>query len=178
MGQPSLDSDLFEYGIHTEASDVRAHVSVVARTIYAFPTESGRVAVASGRYPLRDAGQKGVVGRTARGWIVPISDLSNLRRIKFPTWAEWGQFRDTLSTSAKGVLAVRCVIEMMRTGRFPFWLNAAEDDRQNIQVSGTDVVVFCRKKVQVKCDYRAGEKPVGTGNLFLQKSERNPLKRR
>jgi len=177
VGQPSLDADLFEYGIQTEASDIRAHVSVVARTIYVFPTENGRAIVASGCYPLRDASQPGVVGRTASGWLVPIADIPDLRRIKFPTWTGWCEFRDTLSTTAKGALAVRCVVEMMRTGRFPFWLNAAEDDRRNIQVSGTDIVVFCRKKVQVKCDYRAGEKPVGTGNLFLQKAERNPLRR-
>jgi len=32
---------LREYGIHTEDSDIRAHVSVVNRTIYIFPTRNG-----------------------------------------------------------------------------------------------------------------------------------------
>ncbi len=39
--QPRLDADLFEYGIHTEGSDVRAHVSVLNKTIYVFPTRNG-----------------------------------------------------------------------------------------------------------------------------------------
>jgi hypothetical protein len=75
-------------------------------------------------------------------------------------------------------MAVLCVIAAMKRGRFPFWLDAAEDKRENVQIQGTDIVVFCRKKVQVKCDYAAGDKPNGTGNLFLQRAERNPLRRR
>jgi hypothetical protein len=66
----------------------------------------------------------------------------------------------------------------MKRGRFPFWLDATEDERQNVQILGTDILVFARKKVQVKCDYKAGDKPEGSGNLFLQRAERNPLRHR
>lgn len=64
----------------------------------------------------------------------------------------------------------------MKIGRFPFWIDAKEDERQGVQIKGTDVVVFCNQRIQVKCDYKAGPKPEGTGNVFLQKSESNPLK--
>lgn len=175
--EPALPFGLVEYGIHTEQSDVRAHVSVVNKTIYAFPTKSGIDAVKSGKWPLRLAGQPGVNGPTGEGWCVPLSAIHDLRRLPFSTWCGWTQFRADLSTSRKGQLAVLCVIAAMKLGRFPFWVDAEEDERENIQLQGTDILVFCRKKIQVKCDYNAGDRPLGTGNLFLQRAERNPLRR-
>ena len=97
--------------------------------------------------------------------------------MRFQSWPGWGEFSDRLTTSAKGTLAVQCVIQVMKLGRFPFWIDAIEDDRKYMQVAGTDLLVFCQKRVQVKCDYRSGDLPLGTGHLFLQKAERNPLKR-
>ena len=174
--QLPLDS-LFEYGIHTEDSDIRAHVSPVNRTIYVFPTQNGVEAVFRRPREERYAGQAGVVGCTAVGWLVPVEEIADLRRLKFTTWEGWTQFRRELTTSRKGQLAVSCVCAAMQRGRFPFWVDATEDDRRNVQIVGTDILVFCRKKVQVKCDYEAGDKPLGTGNLFFQRAERNPLKR-
>ena len=178
MGQPSLDASLFEYGIHTEASDIRAHVSVVNRTIYVFQTRLGVEAIERENPPLRTASQPGVSGITAEGWVVAVTSIPDLRRVKFESWGGWPEFSEHLTTSAKGALAVRCTIEAMKRGRFPFWLDATEDERENVQILGTDILVFCRKRVQVKCDYRCGDRPLGTGNLFLQRAERNPLRKR
>ena len=178
MGEPdrlNLNGELFPYGIFEEQSDIRAHVSVVNRTVYVFPTRNGIEAIRREKPPLRSAGQEGIEGATAEGWLVKLNTISDIRRVKFYSWDGWKEFNEKLSTGKKGKLAVRCVIEIMRRGRFPFWLNATEDQRENIQVSGTDLLVFCKKRIQVKCDYRAGDRPDGTGNLFLQKSERNPL---
>ena len=175
--QVPLDPLLFEYGIHTEASDIRAHVSVVNQTIYVFQTRSGRAAVAQQSWPIAAACQAGVDGKTADGWLVPVEAIEDLRRVKFHSWEGWRQFRRELSTSRKGQLAVLCAISAMQRGRFPMWLDAAEDKRTYVQQQGTDVLVFCRKRIQVKCDYCAGDPPAGSGNLFLQRSERNPLKR-
>jgi len=166
-------ADLFEYGIHTEQSDVRAHVSVCNKTLYIFPTKNGVAAIEKHCPPLADAGQNGVKGRTANGWLTKIEWIEDIRKLTFASWDGWDRFKPDLSTSEKGKLAVECVIQLMKIGRFPFWLDATEDERENIQVSGTDILIFCRKKVQVKCDWRIGE----TGNLFLQRAERNPLKR-
>lgn len=167
--QLPIDPDLFEYGIHTEGSDIRAHVSVVNKTIYVFPTRNGREAVMCKPREERYAEQPGVDGPTGLGWLVPPDEIADLRRVRFFTWEGWTQFRRELSPSRKGKLAVCCVVAAMQRGRFPFWLDAAEDDRANIQIVGTDIVVFCRKKVQVKCDFYAGDKPAGTGNLFLDR---------
>lgn len=172
-----MSNSLFEYGIHVEQSDVRAHVSVVNKSIYVFETLRGVDAIKRLSPPIRCAFQPGVNGPTAEGWLVALGDICDLRILRFHSWSGWSEFCESATTSAKGALAVSCVREAMRVGRFPFWINAMEDDRQNIQIAGTDIVVFCRKRVQVKCDYRSGEKPAGTGNLFLQKAERNPLRR-
>jgi len=177
MEQARLDPELFEYGIHTEASDIRAHVSVVNQVIYVFPTRAGIDAIERTHPPLRPAYQPDVVGPTAEGWVVDVNAIADLRRVRFQSWEGWTQFRPNLSTSRKGRLAVLAVIGAMKRGRFPFWLDTEEDERQHVQQLGTDILVFCRKRVQVKCDYHGGDKPAGTGNLFLQRAERNPLKR-
>jgi hypothetical protein len=168
-----MTGDLFEYGIQTEVSDIRAHVSVCNKTLYVFPTRNGVEAIARHDPPLRDAGQAGVKGRTAEGWLVRIEWISDIRKLAFLSWPGWSAFGANMTTSEKGALAVKCVRETMRIGKFPFWVDADEDDRENVQIKGTDILVFCRKRVQVKCDWRAGE----TGNLFLQRAERNPLNR-
>ena len=172
-----MNRELFPHGIQTENSDIRAHVSVVNRTIYVFKTRAGNDAVATRNPPTATAGQPGVDGVTADGWLTPIEWIDDLRRVRYFSWPRWNEFLPELATTDKGALAVACVIDAMRLGRFPIWLEAVEDERENIQIKGTDIVVFCRKRVQVKCDWRCGDKPAGTGNLFLQRAERNPLKR-
>ena len=166
-------AELFEYGIHTEDSDIRAHVSGVDKTVYVFRTRNGVSAIEKNNPPLRNAGQPGVKGPTAEGWLVRLEWVDDLRRLIFHSWPLWDELSRATSTTDKGRLAVECVLDTMRKGRFPFWIDASEDDRENVQRKGTDILIFARKRVQVKCDYRAGE----TGNLFLQRAERNPLKR-
>jgi hypothetical protein len=50
-----------------------------------------------------------------------------------------------------------------------------------VQIDGDDIVVLTganRVHIQVKCDYPGGDKALGgTGNLYLQVAERNPLKK-
>jgi hypothetical protein len=166
-------TDLFEHGIQTEHSDIRAHVSASDQTVYVFRTIDGLRAIESHDPPLRGARQEGVAGPTAEGWLVSTDWISDLRRLKFWSWSKWSRFESARTTSAKGDLAVECVLELLAAGRFPLWIEAHEDQREDVQRKGADIVLFARKKIQVKCDMRVGE----TGNLFLQKAERNPLKR-
>jgi len=170
-----MTPSLFDSGIHTENSDIRAHVSVAGKTIYVFQTKHG-VAAMEASTNIKEASQPGVEGITAKGKAVPWDSIKGLRRLKYHSWPRWDEFSQQMTTSQKGSLAVSCVTDSMREGRFPFWLDAAEDKRENIQIKGTDIVIFCRKKIQVKCDWHCGERPPGTGNIFLQFAERNPLK--
>lgn len=178
MGQRSevKTQDLFEYGIYTEVSDIRAHVSVANRLIYVFPTRNGIRAIENFKPPIKPAYQKGVNGKTAEGWLVKVEWIDDLRRLRFDSWT-WEEYRTDMDTSEKGRWAVNCVLAAMRLGRFPFWVDAQESDRDNVQKQGTDILVFCRKRVQVKCDAKSGDLPLGTGNIFLQRAEKNPLKK-
>lgn len=179
-----VQPELFASGIQTEDSDIRAHVSFCNNTVYIFETQCGRDAIERIKPEEADASQIGVEGRTGRGWKVPIKEIAGMRAIKPSLWEGWERWNHDLllvpmkdgkrefSTSEKGRRAVECVKYVMKHGRFPFWLDAAEDDRQCVQINGTDILVFVKKRVQVKCDARAGI----TRNLFLQNAERNPLR--
>ena len=57
--------ELVDYGIHNEASNIRAHVGVLAKTLFVFPTVCAvRVMTQFEKKPAR---QPGVVGITAMG---------------------------------------------------------------------------------------------------------------
>ena len=163
--------ELYEYGIQTEHSDIRAHVSPLDKTVYVFKTKAGLDAIEEHKPPLKPAWQLGVTGKTADGWPVKIGWIRDVRHCRFESWPRWSECNESLPPGKKGSLAVACVLEMMKLGRFPLWINASEDDNKDIQIQGTDILVFCHQRIQVKCDFPSAR----TGNLYLQHAERNPL---
>lgn len=178
MPTSSIPDELHPYGILTENSHIRAHVSVVNRCIYVFPTAAVIDAIRINNPQERTAGQPGVKGPTALGWLVRPEWIEDIRRIKYHSWRGWDRFKPIMTTSEKGALAVLCVMGSMKLGRFPFWVEAQESDNAKIQIMGTDIVIYHNQRVQVKCDWKGGDQPAGTGNLFIQRAERNPLGRR
>jgi hypothetical protein len=174
----SVETGLFPHGILTEKSDVRAHVGVLAKTVYVFKTANGIRAILKHHPETLPAFQPGVKGKTAEGYVVKLNQIDGLRSIKLAHWPVWDGWTDALSTSEKGKRAVDLVCNMLERGVFPLWVKARDDERKDVQIKGTDVVVFCKQQIQVKCDYRAGTgHDLCTGNLYLQIAERNPLKR-
>jgi hypothetical protein len=171
--------ELFNHGILTENSDIRAHVGVLAKSVFVFQTADGIRAIEQYNPIVKPAFQPGVDGKTADGYLVKLEWIRDLRTRKLAHWPVWDGWTDALSTSDKGVRAVRVICEMLKRAVFPLWIDGTYDDeRKTIQIKGTDVVVFARKRIQVKCDYRAGTgHPMCTGNVYLQFAERNPLKR-
>ena len=171
-------TELVAYGILNEESDIRAHVSVVNQTIYVFQTKAAVAALQLHEPRLVKCFQPGVDGATSEGWPMPMEWIGGLRACNAKFWEGWANFTDrtTMPLDRRGHWAVQCVLYAMRCGRFPFWIDAEEEDRASIQIQGVDILVVCRKRVQVKCDWIAGARPLGSGNLFLQKTECNPLK--
>lgn len=167
-------ASLFAYGILQEQSDIRAHVGVLSRCVYVFQTRLARELLSTNEYEQAPAKQPGVNGWTANGWKVPWKEIPDIRRLPFISY-DWSVFREADSTSDKGRKAVDVVIALMKKGRFPLWLDAEESDNVKIQLKGTDIVLFNRKRIQVKCDWRCGEGAGCTGNIYLQSAERNPL---
>jgi hypothetical protein len=171
--------ELVDYGIHNEASNIRAHVAPLAAIIFVFPT-CGVINIMR-KFQKKPAFQTGVIGKTAEGHCVPPSSIPNMRRLKIDPSRLIG-FEETLSTTEKGNRAVAIVSAFMKAGRFPFWIEGEGITDKQIQITGTDILVSGKWTVEVKCDFRASEeygKPHlrCTGNLYLQVAERNPLHR-
>jgi hypothetical protein len=61
-------------------------------------------------------------------------------------------------------------------GRFPIEFDPKIVEGRGLQIEGMDIIVNCKVKIQVKCDFTGGRKPLGSGNLFLQTAECNPLR--
>lgn len=182
MGQPYLthgQPSLFPHGIQTENSHIRCHVAPLTRKIFVFQTAVVLPLIWSGKYEKRTAGQAGVAYKTAEGYVIPTEDIPDLRTIY---WAEaewWERFDEGQSTSQKGKHAVDVVRGLLEIGRFPLWAIGYETKQVDLQIKGTDILVSGQWRIQVKCDYKAGKASdgTGTGNLFLQVAELNPLRR-
>jgi hypothetical protein len=185
MGEPGLAEEygLVNYGIQNEGSDIRAHVAVLARVVYVYKTRVGHNAINPDKHKLVPGRQLDKNGHdmivTAAGYLVPPDDIPGLRTIFVPDqiW-ELANFDKTQGTSEKGNKAVRIVKWLLNNGRFPIWVHPEIIEDADLQISGTDILVRAKTKIQVKCDYRAGTGAPGcTGNLFLQIAESNPFKR-
>jgi hypothetical protein len=175
----SLRATLFPSGIFTERSDIRVHVGVVARTLYVYrtPIAAALLAANPNRYQRADAGQNGVQGRTGEGYLVPVREVPDARCLPFHSY-DWSVFDPKDTTSEKGKKAVGVVTECLKRGRFPMFVDATESERSTLQIAGTDILVVHKTRIQVKCDWLAGDGPGCTGNLYIQIAERNPLRRR
>jgi hypothetical protein len=172
-------AQLFQYGIHNEASNLRAHVAPLARRVFIFPTISGKKAALMPGLRERMAFQPGVKHATAMGKLVKPGSIENIQSILISD-KRFDGFTEDLSTSEKGDRAVLIVQELLKAGRFPLWVEGEFIKDTQIQINGTDVIVKGQWKIEVKCDFRASLEPESphprcTGNLFLQIAECNPL---
>jgi hypothetical protein len=177
---------LVDYGIQNEGSDYRAHVCYPIMRVYVFSTQNGR----QGLERAKVAGLKpipvytnGIV--TATGLPVPISWIEDVREIQIPLDI-WNRYHidDFQDTSQKGQRAAFIVFDMLKRNLVPLPVQPSYADSPALQLEGTDITINSELKVQVKCDFKGGDrryadhngKPA-TGNLFLQESECNPYKR-
>jgi hypothetical protein len=169
-----MNTQLVDYGLQNEQSDVRAHVSVVKRSIFVFRTEAGREAMLLPGIRKAPARQSGFAGVTAEGYLVRPDQIKDCREVRcFPEWEGWSWLSENkpqLDTTAKGEHAVTIVSGALRAGLIPLWHNAVECKQLDLQISGTDIIVSNKCRIQVKCDWTAG-----SPNLYLQTAECNPL---
>ena len=170
-------SYLFDYGIHNEGSDIRAHVCVLAGTVYVYPTVNGVRAVESGKFRGTPAKQPGYSKVTAWGYLVPPKEIARCLPISARAIIREMNFSDSDTPTAKGEKAVNVVAELLRIGWFPLPVDPKIILDADMQISGTDINVSAKFRIQVKCDYRGGIGDGCSGNLYLQTAEINPLKR-
>ena len=170
--ESDFDYGLVEYGIFQEKSDIRAHVT--NKYIFVFKTIECLKYISENKNKLKTAyaNQPNCEDPTGYGYLIKPDMINNIRKLQFNTWNRWHEFNNKWSTSKKGTFAVDCVIELIRLGRFPFWLEVKQNDNIKIDIQGTDILVVMNQRIQVKCDYPIIE----SGNLFIQIKEKNPLK--
>src|SRR3990172_12080242 len=102
---------LIEYGIQTEQSDMRAHVSPFNAMVYLFPTHCGVLAIKN--RPQKSNAHTGQMV-TAKGYPVPIKEIQNIKPIPIPQdILESAKFSEDDASSVKGNKAVFVVKEML-----------------------------------------------------------------
>jgi hypothetical protein len=173
--------DLFEYGIEQELADLRAHVCWGVGIVYVFETAEGIAAKNSREWKTAYGYQPGVSYATGEGKLVPVEAINGMREARIPEiFIRKYPIGRNDDTSIKGQKAEAIIKAMIRKGRFPFPKNyeAIDPNRVEFQKKGIDIIVIKPQEitVQVKCDYLGGDKILGgTGNLFIQEKELNPL---
>ena len=164
---------LINYGIQNEKSEMRAHVSVVGRCVYVYKTSSGLAAIKKKDYRKVPAMTGDVV--TAMGYIVPPNDIQGIRVVDIPDKIMMlADFNERDTTTEKGDKAVRIIKWMLKSGVFPLSVSPDVITDRDLQIDGADIIVRLEARIQVKCDYRSGDRAGCTGNLFLQIAECNP----
>lgn len=174
---------MIDYGIQNESSHIRAHVCPKVRRVYVYPTECGIAAIDTGKFYLAKGFQPGIDVATAEGYLVPPFAISKCASVQLnPSVWEHLKFSKDDSTERKGKKAELLIKQMVLNGLLPIPAIADTVQEIDIQLSGGDVIIkpnAIRKGeiiIQVKCDYDGGERELGgTGNLFLQVAEINPL---
>lgn len=177
------NTQLVNYGIQTEQSDYRAHVGYKTQHLFVFSTASAKQVLQKEqrRYELKNVNSRDMRGNdicTAKGFPVPLSDIPSLQEIMIPPDV-YKKHPIILSdpTTIKGVQAVSIVVEMLKRHLILLPIEVHEVTEKTLQIQGQDILVKANLRIQVKCDFSAGRKPEGSGNLFLQIAECNPFRR-
>lgn len=173
--KPTGNTKLFDYGIQSEDSDIRVHISVVSKRAYIYLTRDGLNAIKTGTFKKTAVYTNGI--KTAEGYLVQPDKIQGCYSVLIPD-EDWIEIGNTESTSDKGLKAVEMTKRLLKNRLISVPINVTEITDEQMQIRGTDIHVTAKIKIQVKCDYYAGDKKYnGTGNLFLQISECNPFKK-
>ena len=169
--------ELYEHGIRQEESNIRIHICPRIMRAYTFPTQNGIDAIDTGLYPERLAFQDGITYPTARGYCIPPEDIKECEVHIIPNciWEKY-EFKNSDSCKKKGRMSALLTETMLKLGLIRFPIIPQEIIDKDTQIKGIDMINVANYKIQVKCDYKGGLKELGgTGNLFLQTHELNPL---
>jgi len=168
--------DLHKYGITEEQSDIRAHVCFPGKQVIVFRTQDmvSLLRKKGSMYPQRPAYQPNVSGATAMGYCVPITDISPCFNLQSEHY-DWDRHNyESMNLAQKGDAAVDVVLAAIKANKFPLWVCGIVTCDKELDISGTDITIRASRRIQVKCDEKAWSG--GTGNLYIQTHERNPLK--
>jgi hypothetical protein len=167
------NTNLIEYGIQTEESDYRIHVSFAVGKAYLFPTASGKLAIEQELGQPFEASQPGVSIITGVGRKVPWQEIKDCQEISIPhSWLKKINCQKRDGPSVKGKKAVTIAKSLLLRGYIPLPIATREIKEKDIQVTGRDLIVTSQWSIEVKCDYWGGKY-----GLALQTHECNPFGR-
>ena len=168
----SGNTRLLEYGIQTDESDYRIHVSFGAGSAYFFPTASGKKAIDSELGRPFAASQRGTKLITSTGRKVPWEQIDGCREINIPdSWLKKADCKKTDSTTVKGQKAQKVAIGLLKRGLVPLPINCRIITEKQIQIQGKDLIITPEAfSIEVKCDFFGG-----LYGLALQTHECNPF---
>lgn len=159
---------MFKYGIEEENSTFRAHITK-NMNCYVFRTSNMKKLIEVKDFKKVNGYQPGYKEPTSIGYLVPIKECNFIIKSCFLDYPE--KYNPEWSTTEKGDWAVNVCIWLMKSGRFPFIINADKTNDIEMDIKGTDIFIESKFKIQVKCDSIADV----TGNLFIQTHEINPF---
>jgi hypothetical protein len=170
--------NLVEYGIWSEKSHYRVHVSASEKVAFIFETEEARELIRNGRYRKTSAfiNQQ----KSAEGVLLPVTHLTSCSSIDIGImdWIHSGFFK-AKTTKQKGDAAEELVADLFEKGKFGFGQEVTryywEDKVEQLQ--GVDMTVWEGEwgwNIEVKFDKSCGteQKKGSTGNFFIQTAER------
>ena len=171
-----MNTQLVKYGIEEGKEDLRFHVGVTTKKVYVFEPKYVLEAIRTGRYETRFAYTGDI--KTADGYLIPPEDI-NCRVFNIPEDIFIEMNFDTKDdTSTKGEKALLVVRKMLSRGLISPILDTLIVDDEQLQRDGVDIIPIFAELYQVKCDWKAGPRSLGgTGNLYIQTHECNPMKR-
>jgi len=172
------NKQLVHYGIQNwvENCDLMFHVAVVTKRVFRYEPKRAEKAMLSGKFLQVPVKTGNIV--TAKGYIIPPSAIEGCIGIVIPhPIFHRASFNKTDNTTAKGKKAEQVVYEMIRGGYLSLNLSVITVTDVGLQLDGLDLIPRQAENPQVKCDWKAGPRELGgTGNLFIQTDECNPLK--
>jgi len=168
------NTELVNYGIHTDESDYHIHVAFQGQRLYVFPTKAGRKALTRPHnYYKFEVSQPGAAFITGVGYKVPWRDIDGCIEICIPQdILDAVDFDKNDSTTEKGRKAVQVTKEMFRRGLIVLPALISEIDDKGLQMKGHDIIIVSNVSYQIKCDYWAARY-----GIALQTAECNPFNR-
>lgn len=167
-----------EHGIQTEKADFFVHVCPQAGEIYVYRREAGLRAIESGDFRKVNGYQKGCDYATSEGYLVPPDAIAGCQSIPLPNYVSV-KFLPDDPIEERGRKATTMALMAIGLGDLLLNGNHCSSARfivdVTLQKKGIDIVTDEGFTVQVKCDYKGGRRPGGSGNLFLQVGEVNPF---
>lgn len=173
------NTQLKNFGIQNWESEYMIHVCPKPGKVYIYKTEIGQDAADSGLYPQKSVWTKlpnGSKCETARGYAVPWHRLAGIRFYNIPNDLLQAHKRVArASPSRKGRWAEWVFQEMRKRGLIDHDTSSIMVNDLGAQLRGIDIEIQA-PTYQVKYDGPGGHKEFdGSGNLFLQTDECNPL---